>query len=153
MSDKQPLLEPQAEGQYTAAPNVYQQAPAAYTPVAAPSYQQGAPVYQVTPQYVQPAAVQPVVVPAYGGPIVYSHGVFGPVPVQITCPNCQFQGFTLVQKVEGGGHSTCCCLSCLAGGLLGVCCFFALCAEDYKDSRHHCPRCNVVVGVYEKSAC
>jgi len=86
--------------------------------------------------------------------VVYASPIaFGPIAVRMTCPNCRYEGFTAVQKIEGRGHSTCCCISCLLGGLPGVCCFYLLCSEDYMDTRHICPRCSAAVGVYEKPAC
>jgi len=165
MAEKAPLLETgpdQPEGHYAPIPS----APVQQDPIKQAGYggqpQQAPQSYQAPPpqygqQYNANAVPQTMGYPplaGFAGAVVYAAPVvFGPVPVHMTCPNCRYQGFTTIQKVEGNGHTTCCCLSCLGAGLIGVCCFFALCAEDYKDSRHHCPRCNVVVGVFEKSAC
>lgn len=139
------------EGGTHAAPPAGYGAPApAYGAPAGGGYQQGM-QGQGQPPQPYPAGNSQVAQGPNGQVLVAQ--MYPPVPIVATCPFCSFQGGTVVTKQEGSGHSTCCCLSCLGGGLIGVCIFYLACAEDYKDSVHRCQRCGAVLGVHEKKAC
>ena len=87
--------------------------------------------------------------------------ILGAFPVMVTCQNCQqtvsvrfsftiiyplVQGQTVVEKRRGVGNWVGCGAMCLFGCWLG-CQFIPFCIDDLKDSVHHCPHCNAVIGV------
>ena len=64
------------------------------------------------------------------------------------CKHCQAQIVTKVERETGVmqwvGAAVCLFFGCWMG-----CCLIPFCIDDWKDSTHNCPNCNVLIGKYK----
>lgn len=80
--------------------------------------------------------------------VVQQNILYGPNPVQVTCPNCSAsitsattEETGVIAWVMAGGL-------CLVGCWLG-CCLIPLCVDSLKDVTHTCPNCQAFLGRYK----
>ena len=69
------------------------------------------------------------------------------VPTTLNCPNCK-KRITTIVSYETGLFTY-----LAAGGVCFFCCCLAVipCLMDtFKDAFHHCPKCNMMIGVYKR---
>ena len=75
---------------------------------------------------------------------------FGKTPVKLTCHNCEEEITTKLEKKIGtcqwglaGLISLASCLVCFP------CAMITFCVDDFKDVKHSCPKCNIVLEEHE----
>jgi lipopolysaccharide-induced tumor necrosis factor-alpha factor len=74
------------------------------------------------------------------------------LPVQVQCPRCGHVGFTRTTYVMGAGNWIWCAGLAMFGCWMG-CCLIPLGMDAYKDTTHHCTRCNSLLGTREYCDC
>jgi len=81
------------------------------------------------------------------GAVYVQQCVWGPLPQNFTCLNCNHCGVTLVRYEAGLLTWLIVGLLVLIGCWLG-CCLIPFCVDGCKDVHHHCPNCQMQVGAY-----
>ena len=68
-------------------------------------------------------------------------------PTPFTCPHCRYTGRTRIEYVSGTFTWLMGCFLCFVSG----CCCIPFMIESAKDVIHSCPRCNSVLGRYDRT--
>jgi lipopolysaccharide-induced tumor necrosis factor-alpha factor len=78
---------------------------------------------------------------------INSETILGEKPVQCTCTNCHTLILTRVYQTPGFLSWIFCIILILFGCWIG-CCLIPFCISKIQNTRHYCPNCKTVLGVY-----
>nr|ALG36746.1 lipopolysaccharide-induced tumor necrosis factor-alpha factor 2 [Brachionus koreanus] len=109
-----------------------------------PSYQVQPPPYPST-NYPQQMQSSPNIVIQ---PVIGQRPFLGKDPSYVSCPSCRAQVLTNISFENGLGTWLIAGGICLVGCWLG-CCLIPFCVDSFKDVKHYCPNCNVLIGTKE----